>query len=128
MNAHIIRTYQDDCTEGVFVLIENGKLLLSCNILELPNKGNKRSISCIPEGTYKVTPHVSEKFGKCFWVNNVPNRSAILIHAGNTVADTRGCLLPGTHTRKGKVIGSRAMLEKIRELAPEGFTLQIYEK
>lgn len=58
-------------------------------------KDNKKNISCIPEGTYKVVRHVSPKYGDCFMISNVPNRDYILIHAGNYTTDTEGCILLG---------------------------------
>jgi len=62
---------------------------------ELAWKFNQKEISCIPEGCYIVKPHHSEKFGNCFKVLDVPNRSDILIHVGNTEKDTKGCILVG---------------------------------
>lgn len=56
---------------------------------------NERRISCIPEGTYKITPHHTEKFPNTFEVNDVPNRDAILVHGGNTEADVIGCIAVG---------------------------------
>lgn len=69
--------------------------------LELPDLnndgivGNEVRKSCIPEGTYRVTRHTSPKFGKTFWVRDVPGRSAILIHPGNYYYHTLGCILVG---------------------------------
>ena len=42
-------------------------------------------------------------------VRDVPGRDHILFHPGNTAADTRGCILPGT--RPGRMDGRRAVLE-----------------
>lgn len=63
--------------------------------LELPWHDNQTNISCIPEGTYKVQIHNSPRFGNCLKVLNVPNRTDILIHSGNTDKDTKGCILIG---------------------------------
>lgn len=69
--------------------------------LELPDLnndgivGNETRASCIPVGIYKVVKHTSPKFGKCFWVKDVPGRSAILIHPGNYHYHTLGCILVG---------------------------------
>ena len=67
-----------------------------CVVLELPYKGNLKRISCIPAGEYLCTIHESPRFGKVYKVHNVVNRSEILIHKGNTVNDTKGCLLVGS--------------------------------
>lgn len=56
---------------------------------------NERQISCIPAGKYKIKIHNSPRFGRVFQVCDVPDRSHILIHAGNTKEDTHGCILLG---------------------------------
>jgi len=56
---------------------------------------NEKEISCIPVGKYKIKRHNSPKFGEVFQVCEVPGRSHILIHAGNTKEDTHGCILLG---------------------------------
>ena len=74
----------------------------SCFTLELPDlnndgiEGNEVRRSCIPEGVYPVKRHNSPKFGNCFWIQDVPGRSAILIHPGNYPRHTLGCILVGT--------------------------------
>lgn len=128
MKAHLIRTIQGDAhTGGVLVLEKDGKPLFTCNTLELPWRNNQKRISCIPAGLYEVVPHVSPKFGKCFWVQNVENRDGILVHAGNTTADTLGCILPGQYGGNGKVVLSRVTIRSLLNLCPNGFKLTIYE-
>ena len=56
---------------------------------------NERLISCIPAGKYKIRLHDSPKFDRVYQVCDVPERSHILIHAGNTKEDTHGCILLG---------------------------------
>lgn len=63
--------------------------------LEDPWQNNESNVSCIPPGTYVCKRVVTPKHGECFEVTNVPGRSAILFHAGNTTADTEGCILLG---------------------------------
>jgi hypothetical protein len=63
--------------------------------LEEAWRDNQRQISCIPEGDYTIKRHRSPKFGETFIVQNVPGRSHILFHAGNTDEDTLGCILVG---------------------------------
>ena len=67
-------------------------------VLELPNRNNRKLISCIPEREYTCKWVLSPKFGWTYQVTNVPNRGNILIHSGNSMADTYGCLLPGMST------------------------------
>lgn len=63
--------------------------------MENPWLNNIRKDSCIPTGTYTCKPVVSPRFGKTIEVTDVPNRSHILFHAGNSPADTDGCILIG---------------------------------
>ncbi len=63
--------------------------------LENPWLNNEKWISCIPEGTYWCKPVHSPTHGRTFEVMDVPNRSHILFHKGNTHIDTAGCILIG---------------------------------
>ncbi len=63
--------------------------------MELPWRKNERRISCIPEGDYTVIKHNAPKFGPCFWLQDVPDRSEILIHSANFWRDLLGCIGPG---------------------------------
>jgi hypothetical protein len=56
--------------------------------------------TCIPLGTYdlgvRFSPYFSPKLGHdMIWVQNVPGFQYILIHTGNTITDTEGCLILG---------------------------------
>lgn len=73
--------------------------------------------TAIPYGTYKITMKVqSPKFSQksaYAWCKgylprllNVPHFDGILLHAGNTEADTDGCPLVGENKVIGKVINS----------------------
>ena len=83
-------------TTGKLMLVDDKtNSILQLQTLERPWIFNERKVSCIPTGTYLVKPHVSPKFGKCFKVQDVKGRSDILIHSGNVVNDTLGCILVG---------------------------------
>lgn len=96
------RQYLNDCTVGA---LKNGNTII-CHTLELAWRNNARRISCIPEGRYELVPNPNPKtrFPGSWLVRNVPNRSAILFHAGNDASledgnedvDTMGCILPQT--------------------------------
>lgn len=50
----------------------------------------------IPAGTYEIAVTLSQRFGRMLpLVMDVPDRSGIRIHPGNTKSDTDGCILPG---------------------------------
>ena len=81
---------------GKLLLLDNkNNLILQLQTLERPWVFNERKISCIPSGTYLVKRHISPKFGQCFKIQDVKGRSDILIHSGNVVKDTLGCVLVG---------------------------------
>ena len=87
-------------------LYYDGKLL--AYTLERPWKYNKRNESCIPVGLYHCVWQRSPKFGWTYQVIEVPGRSRILIHAGNIVRNTYGCILVGR--RLGRLHGEPAVL------------------
>ena len=94
----IITRYQSDAkqTIGTAELCKNdGSIIAKWHSLELPNLNNQRRISRIPEGKYKARKHMSPKFGRSLWLQDVPNRSEILIHKGNYHSDILGCILLG---------------------------------
>jgi hypothetical protein len=62
----------------------------NCFINELPERNNERCFSRIPRpAVYNVRLVDSKKFGRVYLIENVPDRSAILMHAGNYAGDTR---------------------------------------
>lgn len=63
--------------------------------LERPWQDNVENLSCIPMGRYRCRRIRSPKFGVTFEVCEVPGRTNILLHAGNVLADTQGCILVG---------------------------------
>ena len=79
-----------------------------CYTLERGWNNNAPSISCIPAGKYLMERTESFKFGKTFEVCKVPDRTHILIHPGNTIGDTEGCILVGH--KVGELNGQPALL------------------
>ena len=72
--------------------------------------------SAIPEGRYAVVISWSPKLEA--WLPillGVPNFSGIRIHAGNTVADTAGCILVGKNKIVGQVVDSRIWLHRLKQ-------------
>lgn len=97
MRILLERTHYDDKqTLGRLHLLDyNNHIIKTWDSLELPWKNNERKVSCIPEGIYKAIKHNSPKFKDCFWIQDVPNRSEVLIHKGNYHSDILGCILIG---------------------------------
>lgn len=106
---------------------------LSLYTLELPWRGNKNDVSCIPSGVYKVVHHSTKDYPDHYRLLNVDGRAGILIHAGNTISDIRGCILVGKSVGKlGKqdaVLESGAALAELRaKVGKSGFTLTIVDQ
>ena len=74
----------------------------------------------IQPGTYKVIPKVPGQ--SCKWyLEGVPGRLGIAIHAGNVAEDSAGCLLVGTslvkvNSQEYKITGSRNKLTSLFSL------------
>lgn len=70
--------------------------------------------TAIPAGEYEVVLRFSERYQSNMpRLLNVPGFSGILIHPGNTKADTRGCILVGETEYKDSIGGSRAAFNKL---------------
>tara|TARA_R100001443_G_scaffold21770_1_gene33997 strand:- start:5185 stop:5559 length:375 start_codon:yes stop_codon:yes gene_type:complete len=117
-----------------------GKLFLNgeefCDTLELAWKDNQRSISCIPAGEYKVRLRLPRESATRDYIHllvkDVPNRSYILVHIGNTTADTKGCILVG-QSRQQDFVGNSTLamellIKEIIHLGGENITLIIKNK
>jgi hypothetical protein len=84
-----------------------------CETLELPWRGNKHNVSCIPFGTYECRLAYSPSHKRdLYWIHGVPERDSVEIHIGNTVLDTKGCILVGKEREKDMVVHSREAFNK----------------
>lgn len=82
-----------DVTRGVLVVAPDIRPLIT---LEEPWRSNAQRVSCIPEGKYKLEYTYSPGLNKMTYeIKNVPNRTGIRIHSGNTTNDIEGCILLG---------------------------------
>lgn len=93
----IITRSKDDGNQtlGYLDVYKDYERVFSCKTLELPDRFNQTNISCIPKGLYTSSPRWSAKYRDHYIINNVVNRSLILIHHGNYKHNTRGCILVG---------------------------------
>lgn len=138
---------QNDSTPGL--LFFNDKFL--CHTIEdawsmVKFKGRTR----IPAGTYEIelysqgnmTLEYSKLFPKMhegmLHLKNVPDYEGVLIHCGNTTADTMGCLLVGdvaysNAVVEGSIGASRKCYERIYPLLRDaakagGLSISIYDE
>lgn len=108
-------------TQGVLCLGDRAL----CVTLEKPWLGNRRNVSCIPDGRYDVQPFSGVRYRDVWQVMDVPQRSYILFHAGNSVADTDGCILVGRAFHGARILHSRDALDMLRRVLPDRFVLDI---
>lgn len=72
--------------------------------------------TAIPYGRYQVVLTMSQRFGHVLpLLLDVPNFTGIRIHAGNTAADTEGCILVGTEREGDAILHSRVALDALME-------------
>lgn len=88
-------------------------------------RDNKRNESCIPVGEYEFAPHgwgqpANAHFKRVWRLKNVPGREGILIHSGNTIEDTSGCILIGFDSSvalgHAVIFHSRPAIDLLREI------------
>lgn len=126
MQLTLSRTYQQNQTIGKL----KGDRIDFCT-MELVWNDNKTRQSCIPEGTYKVSPRISSKYGKHFILNNVPGRDAILIHTCNYSRELLGCIGIGLSHKdidgdgNLDITSSKLAMETLLFRYPTGFDLVI---
>jgi len=132
MELQLLRTYFPNGTNGE--LWYGGQLV--CHTIELPWLKNQRSISCIPEGTYRIRKRFVEKFQWHLWVEKVPNRQWILIHpANNALKQLKGCISPVSKLESPGIGSfSREAVKKLTDLVfpildkGEPVSIKIYVK
>lgn len=86
------------------------RIVHKIDTLERPYKGNERFVSSIPIGLYRLR---RQKWGRYFdaykkrWgheyvveIAGVPGRDGILIHTGNFIKHSKGCILVGQRVRR----------------------------
>jgi hypothetical protein len=91
--------------------------------IELPWNNNTKSKSCVPEGTYFLKARFSKKIRHHLVLENVDQRSLILIHAANDATlELKGCIAPVTYlTGIGKGLYSKPLLDKLLSSCYQAF-------
>ncbi len=90
------RVYYDSCTLGVMKFPDGTTL----HTMELPWRDNQQRISCIPEGIYDMGLRISGvvartsrgRYRRGWEVQNVDNRTYIMVHVGNYPSNFEGCI------------------------------------
>ena len=100
--------------EGTFGSLQINNVPI-CWTLEPYCNGNAPNRSCVPAQPYNLAPYTSQRYGQTWEVVGVPGRTFILFHAGNTVKDTQGCILPGLQV--GVIAGWPAVLGSRKALS-----------
>ena len=105
MKITVIRKYKKEKYTIGDMFIDN---VFFCNTLEDAVRPVKiPGETAIPKGVYNVVISYSTHFKRMLpELVNVLNYTGVRIHAGNTDADTRGCILVGENHVRGKVVNS----------------------
>jgi len=98
---------EEDFKDGTFGVLKINKEVF-CVTLEPPDIENARNISSIPAQQYVCRRVDSPRYGDTFEICDVPFRTNVLVHPGNQVIHTQGCVLLAQHF--GKLRGDRAVL------------------
>ena len=80
------------CTSGYLAV--NGRVI--AYTVELPWRGNAPEISSIPAGSYPAHLRYDHADKWRIELDDVPGRTNVQIHIGNTTADIKGCILVGS--------------------------------
>lgn len=112
--------YNRNCTVSMFTV--PGKTVNGFGIEDEIRTVKVKGETAIPAGTYPLALRHSPKFSKAhghemIWIKDVPGFEFILIHTGNTDADTEGCYIVGSSVGvlngKVAVLASKAIYEKL---------------
>ena len=115
-----IRVLRDKATDKytlseIFAFYGNDVMFSGFGV-ENPWMDNQTFVSCIPAGTYKAFTRVGSN-GNVIELEDVPGRTHIQFHVGNTAADVDGCIAVGMGRTKEGVSDSAIAMRKLYGLA-----------
>ena len=130
-----IREYYEDCTvSNLYCPWQDERF---CYVLEdvgRPINVKVYGKTCIPEGVYEIDIYNSPKYEReMLRVSNCDDKSVtkdgirftgILVHGGNTVEDSEGCLLTAYHFDGDDTVWKKSsgdLIKKIREYIDDGY-------
>ena len=130
MTIEVIRKWKKE-SYTIGELYVNGERF--CNTLEPVDRGllkgmtvgtiRKKKVygrTAIPSGEYKIKMNIMASRKKVRpQIMDVPAFFGVFIHEGNTVKDTKGCILLGDNTQKGMVLNSRKRVLELGSLIDE---------
>jgi hypothetical protein len=135
MKSVISRRYRPNETTGKWIVFDQDDKVLELVSIELPDRGNQKNCSCIPEGIYPLKKITRPNGDPAFLVENVPNRDAIEVHIANFAAgqkiDLKGCIAPGMYLSDinwdGNLdaVESTKAMNKLLDVLPDESTLII---
>lgn len=117
----VIERFEEDNlqTLGGLSLFDSSEIFI-CKTIELPWKNNKRDVSRIPANHYPAVIHHSPRFGHCIWIQEVPNRSEILIHPANFVGSSN------PKTGKPDLLGCIGVGREFKDMDSDGI-MDLYD-
>ena len=118
MLIEVKRLYKKD-TYTIGVLMVDGEKFsdtLEDKVRDLKSEKKVYGETAIPAGKYKVVMSMSSKFKRVMpYLENVPQFTGIMIHPGNTIKDTLGCILVGENKKKGQLVNSRKYSDELNK-------------
>lgn len=118
MLLEVKRLYKKD-TYTIGVLVVDGEKFsdtLEDKVRDLKSEKKIYGETAIPAGKYKVVMSMSSKFKRVMpYLENVPQFTGIMIHPGNTIKDTLGCILVGENKKKGQLVNSRKYSDELNK-------------
>jgi len=98
----ILQRYKGDNnqTTGALSVIISGWPVFVAPCLERGFRDNKRNVSNVPAGIYRLVYEYSPRFKRYLWeLKDVPGRSECKVHSANYWFQLNGCISPGAYLR-----------------------------